>query len=113
MAGPLSGLAYIAATDQPRMESLVRGDAQGQPGDLQEEGELMDMVFPCGGPHWVPGTDKQGPHESRLARRRTHKPLQCGASSLAPTGRVTLQPDGTLAAEGDELYGESTLEDQQ
>ncbi|KAJ1153643.1 hypothetical protein NDU88_006402 [Pleurodeles waltl] len=79
----------------------------------REVSEWVDMVSLRMGSRQVLETDRTEARGSQRARIRTQKPLQRGVPSLAPTGRITVQPDGTLAAEGDELYGQNAFEEQQ
>ncbi|KAJ1213549.1 hypothetical protein NDU88_001183 [Pleurodeles waltl] len=73
----------------------------------------MDMVSSRVGSRRVPETDRPEARWDWRARKCIQKPLQSGGSALAPARRITLQPDGTLAAEGDELYGQNTHGEQQ
>ncbi|KAJ1098289.1 hypothetical protein NDU88_003405 [Pleurodeles waltl] len=68
--------------------------------------EWVDMVSPSVRPHRVSETDRPGARRDWHARKCAQKPLQSGAPALASTGRITVQPDGTLADEGDKLYGQ-------
>ncbi|KAJ1132743.1 hypothetical protein NDU88_011046 [Pleurodeles waltl] len=80
--------------------------------DPQEASEWVDMVSPQEGSHRVPEADWPEAHRDRRARKHTQKPSQSGAPALASMGRINVQLDGTLADEGDELYGHDEIGEQ-